>query len=63
MWKNKYFIIMLIVCLVQLCNFIFSIVSSVAILTIVFSGLVLLFVTLVLCKIVYDLHTEGWEEL
>ena len=63
MWKNKHFIISLVVFVLQSVNFIFSILFALEIITIVFSGLVLLFVTFVLCKIVYDLHKEGWEEL
>lgn len=63
MWKNKHFIISLVVFVLQSVNFVFSILFALKITTIVFSGLCLLFVTFVLCKIAYDLHTEGWEEL
>ena len=63
MWKDKYFIISLIVFIMQFINFVFCILFALEMTTIIFAGLGLLFVTFVLCKIAYDLHTEGWEEL
>lgn len=63
MWKNKYFIISVIVCVLQLINFIVSVSLGLHIATTVLAGVVLLFVTAIMLKIAYDLHKEGWEDL